>query len=108
MPLPLGDGSMMMVRSAGLEPACPKAAPLEDAASAFRHGDELVRAGRLELPKLRGLNAHRMPIPDKATLTQMVLSPGLEPGASAIPTRRPAQRATPAMKFTNGRSEPGQ
>jgi hypothetical protein len=31
-----------LVSPAGNEPACPKAAPFEDAASAFRHGDELV------------------------------------------------------------------
>ena len=36
----------------------------------FRHADELVRAGRFELPKLRGLNAQGVPVPNKATLSQ--------------------------------------
>ena len=43
---------------------------LELARLPFRHADELVRTGRFELPKLRGLNAQGVPVPNKATLSQ--------------------------------------
>ena len=66
-----------MVPVAGFEPA--HHLPLKQQPLPFGYTGEMVSSGRLELPKLRGLNAHCMPIPDKATTTCA------DPRSSVIP-----------------------